>query len=104
TDKVVAVTLPIALFVATGFEHSVANMFLIPLGLLIKDTAGEAFWSQTGLGAADFPDLTWAAFFLDNLLPVTLGNIVGGGLMIGIMYWTIFSRVMGRTERVAAEK
>lgn len=104
TDKVVAVTLPIALFVATGFEHSVANMFLIPLALFVKDTAGEGFWSQTGLSLEGFADLTWASFFVDNLLPVTLGNIVGGGVMIGIMYWTIFSRVMRRTEPVRGEK
>jgi len=90
TDKILAVILPIALFVATGFEHSVANMFMIPLGLLLKDTVGAEFWSTTGLAQADFADLTWGAFLVDNLLPVTLGNIVGGGLMVGIMYWTIF--------------
>ncbi|MDO5740273.1 MAG: formate transporter FocA [Ornithinimicrobium sp.] len=90
TDKVIAVTMPIALFVASGFEHSVANMFMIPLGILIKDNAGSEFWSQTGLEASAFSDLTWSSFYLDNLLPVTLGNIVGGGVMIGILYWTIF--------------
>ena len=74
TDKILAVTIPIALFVATGFEHSVANMFMVPLALLIKDTAGADFWSGAGLAEADFADLTWASFFLDNLLPVTLGT------------------------------
>lgn len=90
TDKIVAVTMPIALFVAAGFEHSVANMFLVPLGLLIKATAGADFWSASGLLPADFSGLTWESFFVDNLLPVTAGNIVGGGLMIGILYWTVF--------------
>lgn len=90
TDKILAVTMPIALFVASGFEHSVANMFMIPLAILIKGQAGADFWSQTGLDQAAFGDLTWAHFFLDNLLPVTLGNIVGGGVMIGVLYWTIF--------------
>lgn len=90
TDKILAIILPIALFVATGFEHSVANMFMIPLGLLLKHTAGDAFWTSTGLAPTDFADLTWGAFLVDNLVPVTLGNIVGGGLMVGIMYWTIF--------------
>ncbi|MGO0575462.1 formate transporter FocA [Ornithinimicrobium panacihumi] len=90
TDKVMAVTMPIALFVASGFEHSVANMFMIPLGILIKGSAGGEFWSQTGLDQAAFADLTWVNFFVDNLLPVTLGNIVGGGVMIGVLYWTIF--------------
>jgi formate transporter len=90
TDKILAVTLPIALFVASGFEHSVANMFMIPLAILIKDYAGADFWSMSGLDQSAYHDLTWPAFFLDNLLPVTLGNIVGGGVMIGVLYWTIF--------------
>jgi len=86
TDKVVAVTMPIALFVASGFEHSVANMFLIPLATLIKTTADDGFWSSAGLAVEDFSEVTWGAFFVNNLFPVTLGNIVGGGVMIGVMY------------------
>lgn len=89
-DKVVAVTMPIALFVATGFEHSVANMFMIPLGILIRNNGGDGFWAASGLDSAAYADLTWTSFYLDNLLPVTLGNIVGGGVMIGVLYWTIF--------------
>lgn len=90
TDKVISVTMPIALFVSTGFEHSVANMFMIPLGLWIKTFAGDDFWTASGLAPEAFSDLTWQAFFVDNLLPVTLGNIVGGGVMIGVLYWTVF--------------
>lgn len=89
-DKVVAVTMPIALFVASGFEHSVANMCMVPLGILISDFAGTDFWTSSGLDASAYADLTWANFLSDNLLPVTLGNIVGGGVMIGVLYWTIF--------------
>ena len=96
TDKILAVTLPIALFVSTGFEHSVANMFMIPLGLLIKDHAGADFWATSGLDAGGYADLTWSSFFVDNLVPVTLGNIVGGGVMIGILYWTIFHLLPSR--------
>jgi formate transporter len=92
TDKILAVTMPVALFVSTGFEHSVANMFMIPLGLLIKDNADAGFWSSTGLTRADFADLTWSHFFLHNLAPVTAGNIIGGGIMIGVFYWTIYHR------------
>ncbi|GAB1690252.1 formate transporter FocA [Krasilnikovia sp. M28-CT-15] len=95
TDKILAVTMPIALFVAAGFEHSVANMFMVPLALLIKDTAGADFWHEAGLNRADYADLSWPNFLLDNLAPVTLGNIVGGGVMIGILYWTIFQYVEG---------
>lgn len=89
-DKVVAVTMPIALFVAVGFEHSVANMFMIPLGIFIRSYAGDDFWTASALNPDMYGDLTWTNFLVDNLLPVTLGNIVGGGVMIGILYWTIF--------------
>ena len=92
TDKIVAVTLPIALFIAAGFEHCVANMFLLPLAVLIKDTAGADFWTATGLDEQEFASLTIPHFLGHNLLPVTLGNIVGGGVMIGIFYWTVFRR------------
>lgn len=102
TDKVVAVTMPIALFVASGFEHSVANMFMIPLGVLIKNTAGSDFWSTAGLDPSAYADLTWQAFYLDNLLPVTLGNIVGGGVMIGVLYWTVFH--LSERRKKAVEK
>jgi formate transporter len=91
--------MPIALFVASGFEHSVANMFMIPLGILIKDFGGSEFFSDAGLDVAGFADLTWANFFMDNLLPVTLGNIVGGGVMIGVLYWTIFKFIDRDTSR-----
>ncbi len=101
TDKILAVTMPIALFVATGFEHSVANMFMIPLAILIKDNAGGEFWATTGLDASAYADLSWSAFYLDNLLPVTLGNIVGGGVMIGVLYWTIFHFLPSRRKAAA---
>ena len=102
TDKVVAVTMPIALFVASGFEHSVANMFMIPLGVLIKENAGADFWSTAGLDQAAYDGLTWQAFYLDNLLPVTLGNIVGGGVMIGVLYWTVFHLSERRKKAVSS--
>ena len=90
TDKVMAVTMPIALFVACGFEHCVANMFMIPLGILVRQGAGADFWLSTHLDPARFADITWSGFLVHNLVPVTLGNIVGGGVMIGVLYWTIF--------------
>lgn len=90
TDKVLAVTMPIALFVASGFEHSVANMFMVPLGITIRQFAGDDFWAQSGLQESAFADVTWPNFLIDNLLPVTIGNVIGGGVMIGILYWTVF--------------
>ncbi|WP_454084652.1 formate transporter FocA [Georgenia sp. Marseille-Q6866] len=85
TDKVLALTLPIALFVSAGFEHSVANMFLLPLALLLQGPGGVEV-------AGEDATLTWDSVVVGNLLPVTLGNVVGGGVMIGLMYWTIFRR------------
>lgn len=89
TDKILAIVPPIAAFVAVGFEHSVANMYFIPMGLYIKQD--ESF--VAGLeGAPDLSNLTWGSFLGDNLLPVTLGNIIGGGLMVGLVYWWVYLR------------
>ncbi len=92
TDKILAVLLPISAFVAAGFEHSVANMYFIPIGLLIKNGAGTDFWTLIGQTPADYGYLTWSAFFLKNLVPVTLGNIAGGAGCVGLVYWFIYLR------------
>lgn len=91
-DRVQAIILPITAFVAAGFEHCIANMYFIPMGLFIKAGANPAFWSNIGKTAADFPNLTWGNFFLANLLPVTIGNIIGGAVMVGLVYWSIYLR------------
>ena len=87
-DKIAAIIFPITAFVAVGFEHSVANMFFIPRGLLIKQF-DPTFAAKTGL---DLADLTWGNFLLHNLLPVTIGNIVGGSLLVAGFYWAIYLR------------
>ena len=92
TDKILAIVFPISAFVAAGFEHSVANMYFIPIGLFVKDGATAEFWSQIGKTAADYSALTWQGFFLNNLIPVTIGNIIGGAIMVGGIYWLIYSR------------
>jgi formate transporter len=89
-DKILAIILPIAAFVAAGLEHSVANMFLVPFGLMVKLSADASFWADIGASATQFPALTlWGA--LNNLIPVTLGNIVGGAA-IGTAYWYAYLR------------
>ena len=96
TDKILAIIPPIAAFVAAGFEHSVANMYFISIGLLVK--SDDDF--VAGLDPATAPDvsgLTWGSFFLDNLLPVTIGNVIGGALMVGAVYWLVYLRPK-RTE------
>lgn len=90
SDKVLAVLFPVSAFVAAGFEHSVANMYLIPLGLFLKAGASDALWAHIGT-PADFAGLTWAAFFM-SLIPVTIGNIIGGGVLVGGTYWFVYLR------------
>jgi formate transporter len=92
TDKILAIIFPITAFVAAGFEHSVANMYFIPMGLLIKSFAPASFWEAIGTTAGAYSNLTWGAFFLKNLLPVTIGNIIGGVGFVGLAYWFIYLR------------
>jgi formate/nitrite transporter len=84
TDKILAIVFPISAFVAAGFEHCVANMYLIPLGLMVRDNAILA-------DAPQLAALTWPRFFL-SLIPVTLGNLAGGAGMVGLVYWVIYRR------------
>ncbi len=91
SDKVLAVLFPVSAFVVAGFEHSVANMYLIPLGLFIKAWAPVGLWAQIGISSADFAALTWPVFF-SSLIPVTIGNIIGGGALVGGVYWFIYLR------------
>lgn len=92
TDRVLAIVPPISAFVAAGFEHSIANMYFIPIGLLIKQFAPASFWTTIGQSAADYPQLTWPAFVINNLLPVTIGNIIGGAVLVGAVYWFLYLR------------
>ncbi|MBM7051811.1 formate/nitrite transporter family protein [Rothia sp. ZJ1223] len=80
-DKLASALGPITAFVALGFEHSVANMYLIPYAIFISDD----------------PTLNWTAFIFSNLIPVTLGNIVGGGICMGLYQWVIHER-MGKKK------
>ncbi len=91
-DRVVTIVPPVAAFVAAGFEHSIANVYFIPMGLFIKLGAPESFWKSIGKTAGDFPSLTWTNFFVGNLLPVTMGNIIGGSLMVAAVYWFVYLR------------
>jgi formate/nitrite transporter len=90
-DKVLAIVFPISAFVAAGFEHSVANMYVIPLALMIKAFAPDAMWSALGTTAANYPALTIGGF-VRNLVPVTIGNIIGGGVLVGAVYWFVYLR------------
>ena len=90
TDKILAIIPPVTAFVAAGFEHCVANMYFIPLGLFVKALAPASFWTEIGKTAADYPDLTWGNLFTNNLIPVTIGNVIGGTLLVGAVYWFVY--------------
>lgn len=92
TDKMLILILPVAMFVASGFEHSIANMFQIPLAIGIKNFAPAEFWEMTGTTASQFADLNMADFVMNNLIPVTIGNIIGGSVFVGLWFWSIFLR------------
>jgi formate/nitrite transporter len=89
-DKALAVVFPITAFVASGYEHSIANMYFIPLGLLLKSQ--DAVMAAAGLDSAALAELDWGSFLLNNLLPVTAGNLVGGGILVGAAYWFVYRR------------
>jgi formate transporter len=88
-DKTFILILPIAMFVAGGFEHSIANMYMIPMGIVIQTFAEPSFWQSIQLSPQQFADLTVAAFIVKNLIPVTLGNILGG-LMVGLPFQRLY--------------
>ncbi|MDR1180325.1 MAG: formate/nitrite transporter family protein, partial [Spirochaetales bacterium] len=75
----------ICLFITSGFEHSVANMYYIPAGILAK--SNPAWVEMSGVAAQQLASLNWLTFITKNLIPVTLGNIVGGAGMVGFLYW-----------------
>ena len=91
-DRVVTIIPPIAAFVAAGFEHCIANIYFIPIGLFIKAGAPASFWLSIGKTTDDFPALTWTNFLVGNLLPVTLGNVIGGSVMVAAVYWFVYLR------------
>lgn len=87
-DKVVAIIFPISAFVAAGFEHSIANMYFIPLAMLLKT------FGHTGLNT---DAITWVGFF-SNIVPVILGNLIGGSVIVALVYHVIYRRVPRRDE------
>ncbi len=92
TDKILVMILPVAMFVSAGFEHCVANMFQIPMAMGIVEFAPDSFWQNIGQDPSAFADINLSHFLLNNLLPVTLGNILGGGVFVGLGYWLVFLR------------
>ena len=90
-DKVLVIIPPVAAFVAAGFEHSIANIYLLPYGLAVKAWAGPEFWIKIGQLGAAYPELT-VSNVLHNILVTTIGNLIGGSLMVGAVYWFVYLR------------
>ncbi|MBN2240234.1 MAG: formate/nitrite transporter family protein [Dehalococcoidales bacterium] len=96
-DKIIAIIFPITAFVAAGFEHSIANMYFIPMGMLLAKQ--QAVLTAAGLTVDSVANLTWSGF-LGNLVPVTIGNIIGG-VSVGVIYWLAYLRTDRASETVA---
>jgi formate/nitrite transporter len=83
--KILAIFFPIMAFVASGFEHAIANMYFIPAGIFARHFPGARLAS--GLDPTVIDQLDWLAMWQNNLIAVTLGNLIGGGLFVGAVYW-----------------
>lgn len=94
--KIFAILFPIMAFVASGYEHSVANMFFIPKGILLKSYSEVV--NAAGLSLNSLSNLTWGGFLVKNLIPVTLGNIVGGAFFVAFLYWVVFLKPTKESE------
>lgn len=92
-DKILSVIFPIGGFVASGFEHCVANMYFIPMGVALRENPSVVAVAEKMTGhTLDLSRLTWNGFLINNLIPVTMGNIVGGVFLIGAVFWFIYLR------------
>ncbi len=99
TDKIIAILFPITAFVAAGFEHSIANMYFIPVGILL--VGQPSVLVAAGVTAGSVSNLTWVGF-VGNLVPVTIGNIIGGGILVGAVYWLAYLSRERTAELVTA--
>ena len=88
TDKILALFPPLTAFVAVGFEHSVANMYFVLLGWWLRDDSRVL--EMAGRVPGSLAELTWIGFFTSHLLPVTLGNLVGGGVLVAAVYRFVY--------------
>jgi formate/nitrite transporter len=91
SDKVIVIVPAATAFVAAGFEHCIANLYFMSYGLAIKTWAGDTFWTGIGQGPEDYPSLT-VGNAIHNIAVATIGNLVGGSLMVGVVYWFAYLR------------
>ncbi|MEL3909219.1 MAG: formate/nitrite transporter family protein [Treponemataceae bacterium] len=89
--KIFACFFPVFLFVIAGYEHSIANMYYVPAGILAKSV--PSFVVASGIPAKALVNLNWQNFFIKNLIPVTIGNIIGGSILIAFAYWLAYKKM-----------
>lgn len=101
--KVAGIFFPIMFFVLCGYEHSIANMYFISAGIFANGTGAFTEAITAAFPKDNLASLTWSAFFIKNLLPVTLGNIIGGSVLVGLGYWFTYIRT-GKEPAQAVKK
>ena len=99
-SKIWACWFPIMLFVLSGFEHSIANMYFIPVGIMAK--ANAQFAQVSGLTAEALANINWGTFLVNNIIPVTIGNIIGGAVIVSWVYWYVY-KGSKKEEKVPAQ-
>ena len=98
TGKVLCILFPITAFVTCGFEHSIANMYFIPVAIAVKDYGDPTLFTLINATPQDYSMVTWSNFLLANLLPVTIGNVIGGAGLVGMVYWFVYLRKTGEQK------
>lgn len=99
SGKILGIFFPIWLFITSGFEHSIANMYYVPAGIIAKGNAD--FAAASGLSAEKLASLTFPNFITRNLIPVTIGNIIGGAVFVGFAYWFVYVKALKKNESEA---
>jgi formate/nitrite transporter len=92
SGKIASIVFPITAFVASGFEHSIANMYFIPEAILVLNHGDAKFLALITTSVQNYESVSWGNYLLNNLLPVTIGNIIGGAVLVGLVYWFVFLR------------
>ena len=90
--KIISIVFPITAFVTCGFEHSIANMYFITKAILMLDQQDPTILALIKKSGINYDSITWSNFLINNLLPVTLGNIIGGAVLVGLVYWFVYLR------------
>lgn len=90
TGKIISIIFPVTAFVSSGFEHCIANMYFVPKAIMLLNKKDAIIAEHIIQSGQDYNSVNWFNFFVKNLLPVTLGNIIGGAVLVGLVYWFVY--------------